>query len=104
MALFKFGSSVKPQRFNYIPRYYDPAKEEREERIRQAMGMASTDPDAMKARIAKSFRERQRGHQKSPRGTARRSNMILIVTLLTLILLTYILLSRYMPVIERWLE
>jgi hypothetical protein len=104
MALFKFGSSIKPQRFNYIPRYYDPEKEDREERIRQAMGMASTDPDAIKARITKSFRDKQRSRQKSPKGAARRSNIILIVTLITLIMLTYILLSRYMPAIERWLE
>ncbi|HLF64476.1 MAG TPA: hypothetical protein VI603_12015 [Saprospiraceae bacterium] len=104
MALFKFGKTVKHQRFNYIPRYYDPEKEEREARIKAAMGMSDTHPEAMKSRISRSFREKHRGSLKSQRGAARRSNLILIVTLITLLLLTYILLTRYLPVIEKALE
>ncbi len=33
MALPSFFKTYKPKRFNYIPRYYDPQKEELEERI-----------------------------------------------------------------------
>lgn len=104
MALFKFGKTVKPQRFNYIPRYYDPEKEEREARIKRAMGMAGDNPEAMKSRILSGFRNRNRGSRKGQQSAARRSNLILIVTLTTLLYLTYILLTRYLPVIERALE
>lgn len=102
MALFKFGKTIKHQRFNYIPRHYDPVKEERDARIRAAKGLASDDPEAMKARIRMNFRDRSRGSTKSQRSSAsRRSNMILVITLVVLILFTYILLTRYLPVIER---
>lgn len=104
MALFRFGKTVKHQRFNYIPRYYDPEKEERDARIKAARGMAGDDADAMKARIAKGFRDRNRSSHKSQRSTTKRSNLILIFTLVLLLYITYILLTRYMPVIERALE
>ena len=102
MALFNFRKTVKPQRFNYIPRYYDPVKEERDARIRAAKGLSSDDPDAMKARIRLNFREKSRGSTKSQRNSAtRRSNLILVATLVALLLLTYILLTRYLPQIEK---
>ena len=34
MAIPGFFKQNKPRGFNYVPRYYDPAKEEREERLR----------------------------------------------------------------------
>lgn len=34
MAIPSFFKQNKPRGFNYVPRYYDPAKEEREERRR----------------------------------------------------------------------
>jgi hypothetical protein len=34
MAIPSFFKQNKPRGFNYVPRYYDPAKEEREERLR----------------------------------------------------------------------
>lgn len=34
MAIPSFFKQNKPRGFNYVPRYYDPAKEEREQRLR----------------------------------------------------------------------
>jgi len=34
MAIPSFFKQNKPRGFNYVPRYYDPVKEEREERLR----------------------------------------------------------------------
>jgi hypothetical protein len=34
MAIPSFFKQNKPRGFNYVPRYYDPEKEEREERLR----------------------------------------------------------------------
>jgi hypothetical protein len=104
MAFFKFGKTVKHQRFNYIPRFYDPVKEEREERMKAARGITDNDPEAMKRRIMRNFREKHRGPVKLQQNAARRSNLILVVVLISLLFLTYILLTRYLPVIERWLE
>jgi hypothetical protein len=101
MAFLKFGKTVKHQRFNYIPRYYDPAKEERDARIKAAMGMAGSDPEAMKARIRNNIRDRHRGNRKTDILARRRSNLILIAVLLGLIWLTYYVLSRFMPAIEK---
>lgn len=101
MAFFKFGKTVKHQRFNYIPRYYDPEKEEREARIKAAMGMTGNDPEAMKTRIRSSMRDRHRGSRKPQLTAARRSNIILIVVLLGLIWLTYYVLTRYLPALEK---
>jgi hypothetical protein len=36
MAIPSFFKQNKPRGFNYVPRYYDPVKEEREERLRAA--------------------------------------------------------------------
>ena len=104
MALFRFGSAIKPQRFTYIPRYYDPEKEEREERIREALGRSAQDPDSVKARIRKNFRDRPRRKHKAMRASTMRSNITLVIVLITLLLITYILLTRYLPMIERWLQ
>ena len=35
MAIPSFFKQNKPRGFNYVPRYYDPAKEEREQRLRE---------------------------------------------------------------------
>jgi hypothetical protein len=40
MAIPSFFKQNKPRGFNYIPRYYDPAKEEMEQR-RRALGLDS---------------------------------------------------------------
>lgn len=43
MAIPSFFKQNKPKGFNYIPRYYDPAKEELEQR-RRAMGLENDPP------------------------------------------------------------
>ncbi len=44
MAIPSFFKQNKPKGFNYIPRYYDPAKEEMEQR-RRALGLDSDAPE-----------------------------------------------------------
>lgn len=104
MALFKFGKTVKHQRFNYIPRYYDPAKEELQERIRAAKGLGGDDAEAMKQRIRRSIRSKGSTPTQTFRNAARRSNVILIVVLLTLLFVAYYALTRYLPAIEKAVE
>jgi hypothetical protein len=95
MALFKIGGGIKPQKFNYIPRYYDPVKEEREARIREAMGTADMDPESIKDRIKRNYRDRQVGSLKIRRKEKARSNLTFILALILLTCLAYILIGKF---------
>ena len=44
MSFFRPHKS-KPRQFNYIPRYYDPVKEERDRRRRELHGTSSADEE-----------------------------------------------------------
>ena len=44
MSIFRPHKS-KPRQFNYIPRFYDPVKEQREQRRRELHGTSSSDDD-----------------------------------------------------------
>ena len=44
MSFFR-PHKTKPRQFNYIPRYYDPVKEEREQRRRELHGPSSDDDE-----------------------------------------------------------
>ena len=50
MAIPSFFKQNKPRGFNYMPRYYDPQKEEREERLR-AIGMEQARSEATQSRV-----------------------------------------------------
>lgn len=46
--IVSFFKTPKHQRFNYVPRYYNPEEEERQERIRKARGEALTGDTSVK--------------------------------------------------------
>lgn len=102
MAIPSFFKQNKPRGFNYVPRHYDPVKEEREAR-RRAMGL--DDGNGLSAGSAgqeAQSREDKEYHPTITRGSMRnyfhykkervdRHNMIrLIVIILVLVLATYI--------------
>lgn len=100
MGVFNFFRRPQHQKFDYKPRFYDPAKEEREARLAK---YRSKDPAAgVKSRISSGFRRR------SARGyggvDARRSNMRLIAILVVLIFLTYYFIQKYLPQIVDLVE
>ncbi len=43
MLKFTAFRTQKPRQFNYIPRFYDPEKEAREERRKQVLGISDVD-------------------------------------------------------------
>jgi hypothetical protein len=110
MAIFRFlFKSPKHQRYNYIPRYYDQDKEELESRLRKTKKLDSDDPQAVKARISGSFRRGSGGSSSDLFRRARnrqnsRSNLILVIAIITLLGLTYLVLSVYLPKIVLMLE
>ena len=94
----------KNQRYRYILRYWEPDKEELEERIRQASSATSDDPGDMKARIARGFQRRASYRGVSTSHIKRKSNLILLAIIIGLIYISYILIVKYLPQIEKALQ
>jgi len=95
MALPRFFKLQKPKRFEYSPRYWDPEKEAREERIRrikEEMGVELENKNLTRSTITRgSFRH----YKKHARVKASRSsNIRLIIILALLFLISYLIFFR----------
>jgi cytoskeletal protein RodZ len=94
MGLPRFIKLPTHNRFNYSPRYWDPEKEEREERIRQIkheMGIKiPTDPTRTTIKRG-SFRQ---ASKKTKVKATRSSNIRLVIILGILLFLAYLILFR----------
>ncbi|NJL76446.1 MAG: hypothetical protein HC892_16940 [Saprospiraceae bacterium] len=106
MAFFRFVRTPKPQKFNYIPRYYDPKKEELKSRLELADKSKEQDPDAIKARISNNFKRRaaSSGFGSSRSKQIRASNIRFILIVAGLILLSMYILNQNLPGLEQFLE
>jgi hypothetical protein len=84
------------KKFNITPRYYDPDKEEREDRerrIKEEMGIAYEKKDDLKnyrPNIKGRFRMGQNGLTKSSENARRASNRRLIILIMILALIMYL--------------
>lgn len=94
MGLPRFIKLPGHKQFNYSPRYWDPEKEEREERIRQIkkeMGIkVPFDPNRTTIKRG-SFRQ---ASQKTKVTATRSSNIRLVIILAVLLVLAYLLFLR----------
>jgi len=94
MGVPRFIKLPRPKRFSYSPLYWDPEKEEREDRIRQIkqeMGINSgRDPNRTTIKRG-SFRQAK---QKTKVKASRSSNIRLLIILAVLFLLAYLLFYR----------
>jgi len=105
MAIFKFLHTPKPKSYQYKPRYYDANKEDLENRLQKARSSSDPDnPEAMKERISRGFKQKFRQDQKFRKKQTKNSNIRLAVTIVILFFLTYILLTKYLPNIEKLLS
>ncbi len=85
MGFGSFFSLPKPKKFNYIPRYYDPEKEEREKRRSELRAMrGESDGDYIDEKDGKKRTIRFRKQR-----TRNNSNMRVLIILAALLLLTY---------------
>jgi len=90
MALPSFFKINKNRRFNFIPRYYDPQKENLEKRIKsieQEMGVKEGEayrPSIRKGQMTNYFNRKKGKAQKQ-------SNIRLVIILLVLFLISYFL-------------
>ncbi len=103
MAMFRFFKLPRHRTFDYKPRYWDPEKEELEKRVKAVEKRNENDPEAMKARISRGLRKRGGGFtdQQFSNRQIRRSNYILLLVLVGLIILTFLFVTLYLPRIEQ---
>lgn len=86
MAFLSFGKRVKNQKFNYIPRHYDPAKDELEGRLRMASDESNA--EISKMRIKHGFKRKARGNKELERSLKRNANIRLFIIIGILIAIT----------------
>jgi len=101
MLKIGFGGRAKPRTFDYIPRYYDPVKEELDERLRKYDAMYGDQPvnrdpndiSQMAERIKSNLRKKHYGDPNYRKQEVRASNLRLISIIVTLSLVAYVLLG-----------
>lgn len=104
MAFLKFTKLPRNQKFDYKPRYYDPRKEELEERLKKIEESKSGDVEGIKNRIAGGFKRRYETDGSLRRSQVVRSNLYLLGIIVVLGFITYMMLVVYLPSIIEMLE
>jgi hypothetical protein len=90
MGMFKFNKVPRHQKFDYIPRYYDPRKEELDDIVNSYKN--TKDTDQTKRRIVSGLRSKQRGDSAYKRKHERSANIRLISIIFLLFVVTYLIL------------
>ena len=96
MSFIRFGKKIENRQFDYIPRFYDPDKEELEQRLKR-YNASPGDTDLAKVRIKGGFRRAYRTDNSYTSNSQKRSNRILMVTLIGLVALSYVFIMNYLP-------
>lgn len=106
MGFLRLFKPPKNQQFSYKPRYWDPKKEESEERRQRIEQLQNGGVEAMKTRISGGFRKGQGGKAAGAYRSARvkKSNSTLVIVLVCLFVLAYLAYEVYFPDLEAWLS
>ena len=89
MSFLRFFKQPKHQQFRYVPRHYDPDKEDLERRLQKARLEQEQTPEAMKSRIASGLRSYRPEDGKLRRQAVVKSNMVIFFIIIILLILTY---------------
>ncbi len=94
MLRFGFGNRFKPRQFEYIPRYYDPVKEDLKQRLSQYEEKegAEKDPELLKERIRTGLRMRYRADAQYRSAEEKKSTIRLLVIIVLLFIIAYMIL------------
>ena len=104
MAIFKFMHTPKPRAYKYNPQYYDQQKEDLQSRLSGASeSQDDEDPELIKLRISRGFKQKFRQDAVLRKKQTKLSNIRLIITIVVLLFLSYMLLIKYLPDIEKLL-
>lgn len=96
MSFFSFRKKIEHRRFDYQPRFYDPDREEFEQRMK-LYKREGNEVDLTKQRIRGGFSRNYRSNSHITGAARRKSNRILLMTLAVLLLLAFIFINRYLP-------
>jgi hypothetical protein len=91
MSFLKFNKRPKHKRFDYIPRFYDPKKEELDKIVDAYKD--TDDTVGSKERIRSGLRSKYRGDSSYKRSLERSANFRLISIILVLFFITYLILK-----------
>ncbi len=104
MIKIGFGKRVRPKSFGFIPRFYDPVKEELNERLAkyQETDDASVQVDQLKSRIKSGMRQKFYGDPNIRSNVERQSNIRLLFIIITLFLISYVILKsdRFLSMLD----
>lgn len=104
MIKIGFGKRVRPKSFGFIPRFYDPVKEELNERLAkyQETDDASVQVDQLKSRIKSGLRQKFYGDPNIRSNVERQSNIRLLFIIITLFLISYVILKsdRFLSMLD----
>ena len=99
MSFFR-PHKTKPRQFNYIPRHYDPVKEERDRRRRELHGTSTLDDEEYTPgkyiRTQREARDASRGERTGYEGLGR-----IAVIAVAMVLAMLVFLPRFMRFVER---
>ena len=99
MSIFR-PHKTKPRQFNYIPRHYDPVKEERDRRRRELHGTSTLDDEEYTPgkyiRTQREARDASRGERTGYEGLGRIAAIAIVMVLAMLIFI-----PRFMRFVER---
>jgi hypothetical protein len=95
MLKLGFGKRFRHRQFEYIPRYYDPVKEELKNRLRvyEETEESEKDPEVIKERIRSGLRMKYRGDGEFRAKLVQQSNVRLVVIIVILCLISYLILN-----------
>ncbi len=100
MGIFKTPS---PQKFEYNPRFWNPKREEMEERMKELDQLKSNDVEATKSRISRGLRQGFRMDQELKTKYMRQSNYRLLLIILALLAFSLAFIYVYLPKIEDYI-
>lgn len=106
MALFRFFKPEKPVGFTYRPRFYEVEKNELEKKLKEAREIRGNDPDKVKERIRRNIRRKTSflADKSYRQRRLLRSNIMILLIIIALIVVTYAVLELYLPEIVKYFE
>lgn len=95
MLKIGFGNRFKHRQFEYIPRFYDPVKDDLKQRLRfhEDNPEKEKDPEVIKARIRSGLRMKYRADGEYRSKLVHQSNVRLVIIIMILILVAYMVLN-----------
>ena len=97
MALLNFFKTPRNQRYEYKPRFWDPDKEKRQERLEYLESIKGNSTEAVKSRLKGGFKRGYISDNEVRSRAVARSNKMLLIIIIVLICLSYVFLTVYLP-------